>query len=452
MRVVGDVPSTSSTSSSGGGGGTAAPAKQNYQVNGKTYSATSQAAANQAAAADLGVTVPGASTVSPAATPRYPSSGDTTTTSPADSAESTYQSDSAAEPEGDIASRVASEYSGEISSIQNYYNTLISQATTANTEASGKERATESAEGELGSPIGNTAEQAQDNANLENSESVVAAENNAEGAVEGQEASQTESEITAERGQQQTADQNAVTYAQDKATQTQTQIATVAGTTALSDLPQDEYDALYEASGFTTPQQFNDYYQAMATAAKTGAKTIGDATTGVWQQQADGTWKSVIPAPLKTGSLGANGGYVFDPNSGQVTTVSPTTPKIVSSGGIIYAIDPSTNEATPLTSKTGGSKGSGWDGTGTGTDQEKAGIMSYLSSLGSTIDMQATLKKIESDPDTYYQALGAASQNGYYTNVNVGTGDGSSGTTQDATDALTNDALSNDSGDASGGS
>lgn len=364
---------------------------------------------------------------------RYPSSSAASTT--VDEAEDAYMKASEAENPTDVARRVQAEFSGEIGSIKNYYAALTSQQQTTNTDESGKARATASASGELGSDMGNALEAAQDKTNNAALQNIVAEEGNAEGAVVGQENSDIDSQVSSERTAAAAAAKDNVAYQQDRATKVQASIATIAGQTDLPDLPQDEYDALYEASGFATPGAFNAYYAAQRQSALTGGKTIGDATSGVWQQQPDGTWKSVIAAPPKIGSIGAEGAYVYDPSTGSVSTIAPAANKIVSSGGVIYSIDPKTNAATPLTSKDTGSGTQGWAATGSGTDQEKAAIMSYLSSLGSSIDIDATIKKIEADPDTYYQALGAASQGGFYTNLNVGMVPGSDDSA--ATDAAT---------------
>lgn len=411
------------------------------------------------------------------ATSRYPSGYVAPTTGPEpsapaesaeDTAEAQYQSDATAEDPNAIATRISSEYASEIQSIKNYYAGLTSQQQTVNTNESGKTRALESASGELGQDIGNTETNQQDQANEQSLNVIGQEEQNAEGAVEGMEASTTESEIQSEKTAQQTADTQRLSFLSQQAQQAQSQIATVAGTTDLSSLPQDEYDSLYEASGFSTPEQFNTYYTAVRQGSILGAKTIGDATTGVYQQQADGTYKkiipgttntigdpttgvwslqsdgtykNVIPAAPKVGSIGASGSYVFNSSTGAIQTVAPAANKIVSSGGVIYSVNPSTQQATPLTTTQ-----NGWVGAkGASGDQEKAAIIGYVNSLGGGIDPAATIAKIQSDPTTYYQALSAATQAGYYVPVNLGVGTDST----DETDASTNADIDSQGSDPS---
>lgn len=404
---------------------------------------------------------------------RYPTNytappAGTTTQSPADAAESTYLSDSTPQSDAAISANVSSLYASEIASIQQYYNGLLGQQAIVNTNESGKTRATASAEGELGQDQGNALQANQDATNSAANANIVAEEGQAEGAVTDKEASAT---LSAEQSQQATklaADTQAIGYQNTKMAAAQQQIQTVAGTTDLASLPQDEYDSLYEASGFTTPEEFNAYYTASRQSAITGAKILGDTTSGVWQQQGNGTWKNVIPsqntigdpttgvyskqsdgtykqviAPqVKVGSIGAAGSYIYDPSSGNVQTIGPAANKIVSSGGVIYSVDPATNKATQLTANK-----TGWQSTTAGADNEKAAIMSYVNSLGlSTSDSAALVQSVQSNPQAYFTALGNASQAGYYIPTTVGTGDG---TTQDATDAATNAAQ--DATDAAAG-
>lgn len=404
-------------------------------------------------------------TQTPTDTPtgRYPSTT-SPATSPEDAAESTYQSESTPEDPAAIASRIQAEYAPEIQSIQNYYNSLLASQTTANTAASGSTRAEEAESGELGQDMGNAETANQNSINAQNLGVITDKENAAEGAVEGTESTEEESEVMAEKTQQQTATGQEIGYLSSKASAAQSQIGTIAGTTDLASLPQDEYDSLYEASGFATPEQFNTYYNAARQSAQLGVKTIGDATTGVWSQQADGSYKQIIPgakntigdpttgvwqlqsdgtykniitAQPKVGSIGAGGSYVLNPTTGAIQTIAPTAHKIVSSGGVIYSVDPSTNAATPLTSTK-----NGWAGaTGSSGDQEKAAIAGYIQSIGG--DVNATITNIQADPNAYYQYLDAATNAGYYTPV-AGLQPQSN---TDNTDAATNESI--DSQDAS---
>lgn len=404
------------------------------------------------------------------ATGRYPTGytapaqGAAPATSSTDQAESTYLTDSTPQSDSEIASNVQGLYAGEISSIQNYYNGLLGQQNIINTNNEGKTRATDSAEGELGSDMGNADESNASAAAETASGDIVSQENNAEGSVTNEEASATLSQEASQEQTKLAADVQNIGYQSTKAQTAQSQIQTIAGTTDLASLPQDEYDSLYEAAGFATPEQFNTYYNAARQSALTGGKTIGDASTGVWQQQANGTWTNVIPsgttigdpttgvyakqsdgsysqviAPQnKVGTIGAAGSYIYNPSTGQVQTIAPAAPKIVSSGGVIYSVNPTTGTATQLTANK-----TGWTATGGSADNEKAGIMSYVNSLGLSSDQAAALQQsIQSNPQAYYTALGNAAQAGYYTPTTIGTGTGAD--TTDETDAATNDAISQD--------
>lgn len=419
-------------------------------------------------AAAPAATAPGAG-----ATGRYPSTTAATApaATPVSAAENAYVTDTTPENPSTITSRVASEFGGEISSIKSYYDSLLAEQGTVNTDESGKTRATVAASGELGSDMGNAAQAAQDKTNMTALGNITAEEGNAEGTVEGQEASTVEGEVSAERTDAQTADQQKLTYAQGQQTDAQNKVSQIAGSYDLSTLPQATYDALYEASGFQTPDEFNAYYNAARTSALTGGKTIGDATTGVWQQQLDGTWKTVIPssgtigdptsgvwkmqsdgtykniipAQPKIGSIGAAGSYVYNPSTGSISTIGPSARKYVTSGGTLYSIDPGNNSATPLASSP--SNGVGWASNKSGSDSEKAAIISYIESKG--YDVNATIENLQKDPTAYYDALGAASQAGYYTNTNVGvTGDAAASSMQDAADNADNAA--NDMSDEAG--
>lgn len=379
---------------------------------------------------------------SPTPAPRYPSGSpvsSTSRTTPADTAETTYVNSTTPEDPAAVTSRIQSEFSGEIQAIKDYYRQLTSQQQIINTNESGKARARVAAEGELGMDIGSAEQQAQEKTNRSALEDIATKENAAISAVESNASSQAESEIAKEKSTYQSALAGDVTYQSQRSQQAEARVKSVAAAYDLASVPQGTYDQLYEASGFTTPEEFNAYYNASRVSAMTGGKTIGDATTGVWQQQMDGSWKiivpgaktigdptsgvwqlqedgsykNIIPAQLKVGSIGTRGSYVFNPNTGQVETVGGVTSnRIVSSGGVIYSVDPNTNKATPLT-KSGG----GWASSSGSSSTEKAAIMSYLNTLRATpgFDYDATLKKIQDDPTTYYQALGSSMDAGIYT-------------------------------------
>lgn len=409
---------------------------------------------------------------SSAATGRYPTGYTAPAVAPAapaqssqDQAETSYQQSTAPEDPAVIQNRVEGEYSGEIASIKNYYAALTASQNTVNANNSGKTRATASSQGELGQDIGNAEQANTETSNEAALDSITKEEQAAEGTVEGNVASTVESEISSERATGQAAAAQKITYLSQQAQQAQSQIATVAAVTDLASLPQDEYDSLYEASGFSTPEQFNTYYSAVRQSALTGGKTIGDATTGVyqqqqdgtykkvipgtagtvgdpttgvWQLQSDGTYKNVIPAQPKIGSIGTGGSYVYDPSSGNITTIKPQASQYKSVGGVLYAVDPTTNKATAIASSP--SNASGWASTKSGSDQEKAAILSYTNSLGlSKTQSDALTEAIKTNPDAYYSALGNAAQGGFYTNLNVSPGaPGADAAAQDMQDAADN--------------
>lgn len=366
-------------------------------------------------------------------------------------AETTYLDSTQPEDPAAITSRVQSEYASEIQAIENYYTQLEAQQQVANTNESGRARAMAASQGELGSDLGTAAENAQDKVNQDALASITAQEGNAVGAVYGTEASTIEGEITGEKSTRQTALASDVTFQSNQQSKAQSQLQAIAGANSLDSLSQTEYDSLYEASGFSTPEQFNQYYNAVRASVQSGGKTLGDSTSGVYQQQTDGSWKLIIPGSSNTigdpttgvWTKNADGTYtnvipaaaksapagsmIYDPSTGEVKTQGN---KYITSGGILYSVNTQTNVATPLTANK-----IGWTATGSSADQEKAAIVSYVNSL-SGVDVNATIKKIESDPTTYFKALGEASQAGYFTPVNLG-GGGTTGTTANtsATDA-----------------
>ncbi|MDE1944835.1 MAG: hypothetical protein KGI03_00985 [Patescibacteria group bacterium] len=376
-----------------------------------------------------------------------------------DKAETAYMSATAPEDPSAITSRIHSEYQAEIDAIKQYYNGVLASQQVAGQELAGKTRATAAASGELGQDIGTAQQYSAGETEVAAEQSIAEAAAKDVGAVTSKEAAAIEGEIQGQKSTYQGALGKAVTYAGQRASTAQAQLSTIAGSYALNDLPQNLYDSLYEASGFSTPQQFNTYYNAARVAAQTGGKTLGDAKTGVYQQQLDGTWKKIIPGSdnsivgdptsglysrQEDGSYkqviapqlkAAAGVGIYNPTTGEIVHA---TPKIVSSGGVIYSVDPTTNRAIQLTANK-----TGWTATGGAADQEKAAIMSYLTSLGTTIDYNATLKKIQSDPTTYYNALGSASQSGYFTPINLGAAgtnqaDAAAQAAQEAADAAAN--------------
>jgi hypothetical protein len=405
---------------------------------------------------------PPASTAAPSAnaTGRYPTGdtapdtsapGYTPAVSPETSAEDTYMQETAPEDPATIESRIQSEYAPEIASIQQYYNSLIAQQNTTAEGESGQVRAEEAQSGELGQDIGE--EQSSSESSLEEQQmaTITGEEASAVGGVEGTEATGEESEITGEKATQQTAQAGYVSYLSQQAQQAQSQIATVAGQYDLSTLPQDEYDSLYEASGFATPDQFNSYYSAVRQSSLTGGKTLGDSTSGVYQQQADGSWKviipgsagtigdpstgvwqkdpttgawtNVIPATVKSATIGSQGSFVYNPTTGAIQTVAPQGSKFMSSNGVIYSINETTGAATPIAGDP--TNGQGWDSNSSASGLQKSAILSYFNSLGlSTTDYNNAVTQAQNNPNFYYTALGNATQSGYYTNTSLGVGTG----------------------------
>lgn len=390
------------------------------------------------------------------ATPRYPTEGVSSTKISA--AEEAYLAGQKPEDPTAKAKRIQDEYASEIASIQQYYRGLVSRQDVSNVASAGRVRAMAAAKGELGQDIGASEQSKEEAAGQERVGFITREEQAKEAAVYGAETAQIESEILQEKKDKTAADLKRIEFLKTQADSARQKMQTIAGATDLKDLPQKEYDALYEASGFANPNEFNTFYAAMRQSALTGGQTIGDASTGVWQKQADGTWKTVIPgqkvvgdpttgvwkqkadgeyynvipAAPKIGAIGAQGSYIY--KDGQITTIKPAAPKIVSSGGVIYSVDVSSGKAKQLTSNI-----QGWQGAkGSAGDQEKAAILSYVHSLGLPQDQADKLNKsIQSNPDAYYTALGNASQSGFYTPLTV-----SAGTTP-TPDTASSDAAAN---------
>lgn len=406
-------------------------------------------------------------TVVSGATGRYPSDSPTPK-SATQVQEDKITAGAQAEDPTAVASRIQGEYAAELASIKNYYAGLTSHQLDTNKVESGRTRALVSASGELGQDIGNAQQDNQDTSNQDKLDIIAREGAAAEGALYSKQNTTIESEIQSEKQKQQESDVQRLGFLSDEAQKAQAQVASVAGSTDLATLPQNEYDSLYEASGFATPEQFNTYYNAMRQSALTGGKTIGDATTGVYQQKQDGTWskvipgakttigdptagvwqkqddgtyKNIIPAQPKTGSIGAQGSFIFDPTTGSIKTIKPAAPKIVSSGGVIYSVDPSTQKATQLTTTQ-----QGWTGAkGVGGDQEKAAVLSYINGLGlADEETKALTEAVQTNPQAYYATLGNASQEGYYTPMTV-----SAGTPQDNTDANINSSINSSGSDTS---
>lgn len=405
------------------------------------------------------------------AVPRYPTgynsptpgAGTAAPQNSLESTESAIMAGSTPEDPTAVANRIAGQYASEIAAIRNLYAGLTSQQQTSNVNESGKTRARVAASGELGQDMGDAQQQSQEDINNQKLAAISDEEQAKEAAVYTGAATTAESEIQAEKQNQLSALQGKLTFQESQQQNAQDQMRTVASTYDLAGLPQNLYDSLYESSGFATPEEFNAFYNASRASALTGGKTIGDATTGVWQQQLDGSWKVIVPgaktigdpttgvwqlqsdgtykniiqAQPKFGSIGAGGSYMYDPSTGKVQTIKPAANKIVSSGGVVYAIDPTTNKATQLTTTQ-----NGWQGAkGAAGDQEKASIYSYVSSLNLPADQsKALLSAIQSNPDAYYTALGNASQSGFYTPVTVSPGTPPPADTQNAADAAANAA------------
>ncbi len=374
-----------------------------------------------------------------------PGTGDSTQKSSEQTQEDKTYAGTKAEDPAVIAKRINDEYAAELQSIRNYYAGITSQQVEANKTSSGKTRALVSASGELGQDIGSAQQDETETQNREKLATIGREEQVKEAGVRSTIASTTESEIQSEKATEQAGETAHLSFLSAEAQKAQSQIATVAGTSDLANIPQNEYDSLYEASGFATPEQFNTYYNAVRQSALTGGKTIGDATTGVYQQQSDGSWKNVIkgskdtlgdptagvwqkqddgtykniiPAQPKIGSIGAAGSYVFDPTTKTVKTIKPAAPKIVSSGGVIYSVDQNTQKATQLTKSI-----DGWSGAkGAAGDQEKAAILSYIhgKTLGlSDADAKALTEAVQTNPKAYYNALANAAQAGIFVPITI---------------------------------
>ena len=409
---------------------------------------------------DKGNIIPKSAPGTPAT--RYPTT--TPTQTPVQGAQADYAQDVTPEDPAAKAARIQAEYAAEIASIQQYYGNLVSGAQKANVNTEGAVRSIQGAAGSLFSPTGVSAIKKEQEAGQARVNAIGDEMQTKIASIQSGIAAKIEEETINEKTTKTAADLARITELKTQQEEAQKKMATIAAATALKDLSQPEYDALYEAAGFANADEFNTYYESMRQSAMTGGKTIGDAKSGVYQQQQDGSWKivipatdaigtpetgvwkqkddgtyaNVIPAQPKIGAIGAQGSYVFNPSSGKIDVIKPAAPKIVASGGVIYSVDPTTSKATPLTSS---ASQDGWSGAkGSAGNQEKAAVLSYINSLGINDDQKKQLQSaVKSNPDDYYNALAKASQAGFFIPMNIG-----APTDTTASDAAANISLNAD--------
>lgn len=466
---------------------TTTPPKQNFSVNGKTYSAPDQVTANQLAAADLGVTIPGASGKTPlsstgivqgAAPAGSTDNGDGTFTSstgikytsgPSTDKVGRYPSSSAGasdsttldqsetpESEESIQSRIEDSYATQISAINSVKADLLQKQGVVNANNEGRTRATAASSGVLGQDIGN---ENQDSAAAESAAANKAIEDASASeiaALQSKASDTAESEYNTEKG-------NYQTYLKSKISDTQAKVGTIAASTPLEDLPQTEYDSLYASAGFDNPDEFNAYYEASRTAALQGVKLTGSDTTGYYMPVvgADGkvSYQNVIKAKPVPISGSQYGNYVYDPTTGDVQAVSQgSTSKVITSGGRLWLVpmkngSPTGGAAQALTPQSAGSTAKvGWDKAS--TDQQLA-VQSWIEGQagGDTASEQHYLQVVQSNPDAFLTALNSAFEAGTYipaaldsTATDSSAADAAAQSAQDAADAAANSADSVDTG------
>jgi len=340
-----------------------------------------------------------------------------------DALESTILNNAQPESEADIQARIEAGYAQEIAAIKATYAGIMSGQVAVGQQNAGRTRASAAASGVLGQDIGNS-EQASQAATEQQAEATIAAEEAAkEGDVYGQINTQAENEYQTERANFNTAQNNELSYLQTRAKDTQAQVASIAATTDLSKLDQATYDSLYAKAGFDTPDEFNAYYNASRQAALQGVKLVGDSTTGFYMPVVDSSgnvsYKNVIKGKPITGSIGTGGAYIYDPTTGQVQTVQPTVNKIITSGGILYSVNPTTNKATPLTKKSSSTSSKvGW-----GDDlQSTLAVQSYAEGnadaynkkYGTSYTPDQLIAAAKSSPDAFLVILNEALGSGVY--------------------------------------
>lgn len=377
---------------------------------------------------------------SPAASPiqttkvaRYPSAK-ATTTDPVQGAEDQYQSASKPESYADVEKRIVNSYSSEIAAIRANSAAQLAAQDPLNKANEGRTRAASAGSGTLGTDFGNgemtEAEKASQRAN-----DLIRTDAQAkEGAITSKAGEEARADYNTERTTGQAALKDKIGYAKDAVSQVQSKIQTIAAATKLDDLSQNEYDSLYAHSGFNSPEEFNAFFEAAHTAALQGTKLVGDATTGYYVPQIDPatgglTYKNVIKPIVKPTQYGA---YEWDPTSGEVKTIAQAQPKIMTSGGRIWSIDPKTNKAVPLTARVAAAAGGKVGYEKANLDQQLA-VHAWIESEAekSGRDASAYLTQVKTDPNAFMEALNGALQSGIYVPAAV---------SQDSTDTSAADA------------
>lgn len=359
---------------------------------------------------------------------RYPTTDTNASGTPVDAAETAYETSTTPEDPAALNARIAATYQTQLAGIQSYYaglkTTQDAAQQTVNDKNAGRTRATAAASGVLGSTFGDAQENTTDQAGRDAmglvDSGIAGDESNAEAAVYGKIADTTNTELDAEKAANTTALQNRITYLQNVATQARSQTQTVAASTSLDDLSQEQYDDLYAKSGFSNADEFNTFYEAARTAALQGVKLTGDSTTGYYMPTvgADGSvsYKNVIKGTPQVVNGGQYGTYQLDPSSGSVTQLSPgQTTKIYSSGGQLFSVDMTTHKATPITQKISTST----DKIGWGKDEQSTlavqswvenNIDDYNSTHGTTYTPTQLLGIVKTNPDAFLEALNQAFQ------------------------------------------
>ncbi len=382
---------------------------------------------------------------------RYPTSSSSTGSAGVTAAQNAYGESVKPESDASIEARIQSEYSGELAAIRSKYADITAQHLTSDKAQEGRTRANASAEGTLGGDFGNAEQSTAERATADDIASVKAQQAAEEAGVGTAVRTATEAERQAQKGTYQQSLKENVGTAQQKVKDTQSMIQQVAAATDLNSLDQKEYDTLYANSGFDTPELFNKFYEASHQAAIAGTKLLGDATTGYYVPQVgpDGqlSYKNVIPAIVKPTQYGA---YTFDANTGEVKTIAPAQPKIVSSGGRLWSVDPKTNEAKALTSATAASGGKvGWQAAN--TDQHLAVVSyaenqanAYNKKYGTSYTPQQIISAAQSNPDAFLTVLNLAAGSGIYNPASVYVDPASQDTsTMDAATQAAQDAADN---------
>lgn len=395
----------------------------------------------------LGPAAPGASSTGSGAAatkvPRYPSTvtpGGTPTPNAVDAAETAYQTSTTPETPEAVSARVGAMYAQELAGIKAHFADVMAGEKVTSANSTGRTRASAAAGGVLGMDFGNQELDATDKVNKQNEQNVSDQESAAEGAVYSKENTDVENELQSQKTTNQTALQQKISYLKDQATAAQSQVATIAGTTALADLPQDTYDSLYQKAGFDTPEEFNAYYEAAHNAALMGVKLVGDATTGYYTPQIDPStgqisYNNVIKAKKDPIAISGSqyGNYVYNQDSGEITTVSPGQQyQIKSAGGQLWRIENSSGKATPLTPKYTGVTKVGWDHA---TVDQQLAVQRWIEdqSQQEGKDPSTYIKQVQGDQTAFLTALNASLDAGYYTPITVQ----QTGTDTSADDAAT---------------